>query len=131
AAEQTYRDYLRGITERLPAATRKLTNNVSIHDGRIERAVYNPAAKTLRLELVCGGFGLWDPEYFKLELAYSEVDFDPRKLAEICRNEGTEALYDEHDIHADGRFIHRIIFYPDYLYIEVAYSKLTLKTKSL
>ncbi len=124
-----YWSYVKGILPQLPLAAQELTRT-SIHDGRVECAIYNPSAKSLRLELVCGGVAL-NEDYFMLTLVYEDVGFDAETLASICHNDKTEALYDELDIVAEDRFVHRIVFRPGYIDTEIEFKGLTLQTKPL
>ena len=113
-------------TERLPAAYRsrveqlrsKMPRDIAelsatcLHDSLIDRVVWDPQKRILRMELVCKT----DAEgCFGLSLEYEGVKIGKQYLvllAERARDRRTEILENEVDLDDDGSWVHRILFWP-------------------
>ena len=75
--------------------------------------VVDNEAHVLSLALRCGDLQLG---YFDVDIRYSGVILTPQQLKVLsCRayDRSTEILIDEIDTQADGRFVHRLLFWPD------------------
>lgn len=109
---EAYRARVAEIAPRLPPAMLRLTRDFSLHDALVERIVWNPTARCLRLSLVCGnvqrGHSLAQLTYDRAMLGQPRVD--SLKRAAECRH--TELVYDEVDVEDDGHLSHRLLFVP-------------------
>jgi hypothetical protein len=113
--EQVVSAYWRHVAEiapRLPADARLLAEQLSLHDGLFRRLIVNQTAQTCRMELRCGDLQVG---YFDLDIEYRDASFmalDVDNAATIVDGEHSEILYDEVDIIGNGRFVHRLLCWP-------------------
>ena len=85
----------------------------NLHDGLIRRVVVQPDADELVLSLRCGDLQVG---YFDIDILYLGVSIDAQQLEVLTRrvhDRRTEILAGEIDRLPDGRFVHRLIFWPD------------------
>lgn len=107
-----YQAHRVAVASRLPTRLQAFDARFSVHDALVRAIQLDPAARTLRLELVVGDLRTG---YADLRLEYQDVDvatLDTGTLADIARDPRAEALYDEVDIASDGRFEHRWLWWP-------------------
>lgn len=117
-----YTDYRTALLPKMPPAVQELAIAINIHDGLIETAVFELAAQHLRLELLVGDL---QEGYASIHLCYSSALFEIATLKEIACDSESEALYDEIDVQPDGRFEHRVLFWP-YREISISFTSLAV-----
>ena len=117
-----YWDYLATFLPKMPPVVQELATAINIHDGLIEMAVFDRAAQQLRLELLVGDL---QKGYASIHLCYSSAVFETAALKMIASDSESEALYDEIDVQPEGRFEHRILFWP-YRELVVSFGSLAL-----
>jgi hypothetical protein len=117
-----YWDYLATLLPKMPPVVRELATTINIHDGLIEMVVFDRAAQQLRLELLVGDL---HEGYASIHLCYSSAVFETGTLKVIASDSESEALYDEVDVQPDGRFEHRILFWP-YRELGISFGSLAL-----
>ena len=109
--------YNRHLVKIAPSLTPNLHNfvkTVNLHDSLIRRFVVDYTELMLGLYLRCGDL---QQGYYDLDIRYKDIQIDKAvvdTLVMAALNEKTEILYDELDITGDNKYIHRMIFYPDY-----------------
>jgi Protein of unknown function (DUF4085) len=109
-----YNRHLVKITPHLTPNLHNFVKTVNLHDGIIRRIVVDYTELILGLYLRCGDL---QQGYYDLDIRYKDIQIDKAvvdTLAMAALNEKTEILYDELDITDDNKYIHRMIFYPDY-----------------
>jgi len=107
-----YRLHVDSLLSYLSESVAQLAKETSLHDGVIRRVCLDHKTGKLVLELRCGNR---QTGYFDLDLIYLGVDFSALDLATLAERAGdreTELWYDEVDIYNDGRYIHRVLFWP-------------------
>lgn len=107
-----YQQHIQVISDFAPVAIADLSKT-NLHDGLIRRVVVKHNTNELLLSLRCGDLQVG---YFDLELLYSGVSLDIQLLKVLSRrahDKQTEILADEIDAAADGRFVHRLLFWPE------------------
>jgi len=128
AAEVHYLNRLATIRPALPPAVATLAD-INLHDGVIERIVWDPRAEKLDLSLVAGdlqrGYSLVHLRYDGAMLGVERV----RILRELGADRRVQLLYDEVDMNDDATFQHRMLFWPHYE-VTVDFTQLTLSTDS-
>jgi hypothetical protein len=122
AVVDAYTDYRASLLPKMSSAVQELATAINIHDGLVEMAVFDRAAQHLRLELLVGDL---QQGYASIHLCYSSALFELATLREIVCDSESEALYDEIDVQPDGRFEHRVLFWP-YREISISFSSLAL-----
>lgn len=111
----SYRRHLEEISAALPLPLRSLATDISLHDAVIERITWQPATGALAIALVAFRVGVpnaYDSvvlEYGGAMLGEARVD----SLRAVARDREAQILDFEVDIDdEDGRFIHRLLFWP-------------------
>ena len=122
AIAAAYADYRATLLPRMPPAVQELATAINIHDGLIEIAVFDRAAQHLRLELLIGDL---QEGYANIHLCYSNASFEIATLKDVACDSESEALYDEIDVQPEGRFEHRVLFWP-YREIVISFGSLVL-----
>lgn len=115
-AFQAYYTYLATVKPRLPVALRRLSEDVSLHDGRLRRLLFVAARNELAIDLDGYDFDRVRRSHCaaKIGLAYRGVTSfeslaDPE--AGLAGPHGYGDLgYDEIEILASGLFQHRMLF---------------------
>lgn len=111
ACDRALREYDERLAEIDPLLSDDLRrlSETSLNDGLIESVVWDPQTRELTLSLVVGG-----PEYSTLRLHYEGVFLgrSEDRLRRAALDRETEVLYDEIDVVVDGRFVHRLLFWP-------------------
>jgi hypothetical protein len=107
-----YERHLEDLTPRLSDGAEQLPG-INVHDGQVQLWEYE-AGERLRLVLLIGdlqrGYENLTLEYMDADAVGSgDADLATRKLTEP----GVEILYDEIDRAGDGRFEHRLLFWPN------------------
>ncbi len=111
-AMEAYRARVAEITPRLPAALVRISHDLSLHDGVIEKIVWNPGLRRLSLALVCCD----DTRgYFQALLTYGGAMLGPHRVEALRRaaiSRETVLLENEVDVEDDGTLVHRLLFAP-------------------
>jgi hypothetical protein len=121
-----YWAHVESLLPRLPATVRALAQGMSLHDGRIRRCLVDSPGSKITLTLRCGELA---SGYFDLELTYCDVVMlgkTLKQLKSVAGDPSTEALYDEIDSGGQGRWVHRILFWP-YREVSVQFRQLELR----
>lgn len=124
-----YQKYFEKILSKFSKEIKSDLTKTNIHDGLIDRCIFDSAKKNFHLALICGDL---QRGYFKIELCYQGVDGIKdlfRKVNLLVKDIRTEILFDEFDLE-ENKYIHRILFWPNYSEIRVRFKKLNLKTIS-
>jgi len=124
---QSYWRHIKAITPQFSPQVDELANRTNLHDGLIQRVVFNVAAETLLLELRTGDR---QAGYLDLGLEYRRVVLtsqDLLALKQVVLNPMAELLYDEVDI-SDSGYLHRLLFWP-YQEIDIGFAQLALEKK--
>jgi len=109
---KAYQQHIEQMLISSPKAIAELAE-ISLHDGLIRRVVLDHGANELLLALRCGDLQIG---YFDLDIRYSGVALAPQQLKLISRranDRSTEILADEFDMETDGRFVHRLLCWPE------------------
>ncbi|MHB9134673.1 MAG: hypothetical protein ACYDBB_26675 [Armatimonadota bacterium] len=124
----SYQRHIDAIVNIIPVEIAELAQT-SLHDGLLCRAVVKPNANELLLSLRCGDLQIG---YYDIDIHYYGVVVDTQLLEVLsrrARDRHTEILAGEIDIKADGRFVHRLIFWPDDE-VEIVFSSIHLVRQS-
>lgn len=102
----------------------RLVRRVNLHDGQIQSFEYRPGGAPVVRALV--GDLQVGYEFVELSVVDAELRLGPGATIDSLRlkDAETEILYDEVDIEADGRFVHRVLLWPQGEY-EVVFTALS------
>ena len=110
-AQELYEAHIEGLSRPLPEdAMRLVRGEVNLHDGLLSRVEWSP----IRLELQFRAGDL-QVGYFDALLCYGNPVTDvggTTFLQEIVGRRDVEVLYDEFDTSEDGRWVHRMLYWP-------------------
>lgn len=124
---KAYQQRIDSLMDALPKDIAELTR-INLHDGLIRRVTVDNEAHLLSLVLRCGDLQVG---YFDVDLHYSGITLTTQQLQVLSRrahDRHTEILADEIDMAADGRFVHRLIFWP-YDELEITFAGLTIQKR--
>ena len=128
---QEYKNYLKKIFPKLPITLRSFALKFELHDGLLEKCTINQFEKTLQFDLICGDL---QKGYFRLKMVYLDVDLNKKliiKLKALIKNTSSEILYDEIGLVLDKKFVHRILFWPDFIELDMNFSNLKVEANKL
>jgi hypothetical protein len=84
----------------------------NLHDSLPESVIVDRINKSILLTVLAGDLS---SGYFKLTITYYDVDIDDIDIStfsHVLGHPNSELLFDEVDIVNEGKFVHRILFYP-------------------
>ena len=128
AIVERYAAHLAALTPTLPPALQTLAHDPALHDAIFGRGTVDHSQRRLRLSLRCGDQQMG---YSDRELTYDGVDvnrLDREVLAAAINDPGTELLYDEVGRSGSGRFVHRILFWPERV-IEIHFETFQMRSE--
>jgi hypothetical protein len=123
-----YNQYFRKVLSKIPTLFRHHIKNLNLHDGLIDQFVIDKSKKEICLSLICGDN---QRGYSKVEIKYKEpqgVGAATHKIRKLLQNRDTEILYDEFDLSNDGRFIHRYLFWPEFIELKISFKSLNVQS---
>jgi len=119
-----YKQHIGAIVDTSPEDIAELAQT-NLHDGLIRRVVVDHGTHKLLLALRCGDL---QAGYIDVDIRYSGITLTPQQsqvLLHRTYDRRTEILADEIDIFSNGRFVHRLIFWPDEE-LEIVFSGLNI-----
>ena len=124
-----YAAHIAALAPNVPPAVRELAVGRSLHDGTFGRVIVDRRRRRVTLELRVGDQQVG---YADLQLIYEEVDLTRLETATLraaVDDSESELLYDEVDQEGEGRFVHRVLFFP-YREVDIAFGVLHLSTQT-
>ncbi|WP_307041751.1 hypothetical protein [Agromyces ramosus] len=125
--DERWRKYLAHNAEVLPRLTNgaeRLAQEINLHDAQIHSFEYRPN-DVLVIRALIGDLQI-GYQFVELSFLDSEIRLEPGSTIDsLCLHEAqTEIIYDEVDLEADGRSVHRVLLWPQGEY-EVVFTNLT------
>ncbi len=120
---RAYRVHCAEVRPRLSGGAERLLDGINLHDAKIHSCHHQPDG-ALVMRTVLGDLQV-GYEFVELTYLDAELRVEPRHDgADVSLTDPkTQILYDEVDVQADGRFVHRVLLSPDGEY-EVVFSTL-------
>lgn len=109
---QQYNAHIELIRASLPQSLLTLSQSGVLHDALVEAIRVDNKHNLLLIELLGGNV---QAGYWELHLRYGGFDLDDASrvtLQNATSDPATELLYDELDLCKDGRFEHRLLWWP-------------------
>ena len=125
----SYRQVLEDISRTMPLPIKQLATEIDVHDAIIERVVVGEAGRKLSISLVAGDRSVG---YYGVEIAYERAQIkghDLDILKRRARDRSTCILYQEIDREKNGRYVQRILFWPEDE-IEISFDNIRLLVTS-
>jgi hypothetical protein len=114
--EERWSSYLAHRNEVRPRLTRgadRLLDSIHLHDGQVRSFDYRPR----HMLQVCVLIGDLQVGYEFVEMSYAEAELGLEAGVTISSlnlfGSDTEIIYDEVDTTSDGRFVHRVLLWPE------------------
>lgn len=125
--DEHWKEYLAHNDEMLPRLSNgaeRLIQEINLHDAQIHAFEHRPD-NVLVIRALIGDLQV-GYQFIELTFLDSQVRLEPGSTLESLRllDDQTEIIYDEVDVEADGRFVHRVLLWPQGEY-EVVFANLT------
>ncbi|GAA1767305.1 hypothetical protein [Agromyces humatus] len=119
-----YQVHCTAVMPRLRDGAERLVQGVNLHDGQIQSFEYRPDGALVVRALV--GDLQVGYEFVELSFVDAELRLEPGATIDSLRfhDAESEIVYDEVDVEADGRFVHRVLLWPQGEY-EVVFTALS------
>lgn len=119
-----YQLHCTAVLPRLRDGAERLVHGINLHDGQIQSFEYRPDG-ALAVRVLVGDLQV-GYEFVELSFVDAELRIEHGATIDSLRFQDaeTEILYDEVDVEADGRFVHRVLLWPQGEY-EVVFTALT------
>ena len=119
-----YQSHRTAVLPRLRDGAERLIQGVNLHDAQIQSVEHQPGG-ALVLRALVGDLQV-GYEFVELSFVGAELRLEPGATIDSLRlyDAETEIIYDEVDVQTDGRFVHRVLLWPQGEY-EVVFTSLT------
>ena len=119
-----YQSHCTAVLPRLSDGAERLVQEVALHDAQIHSFEYR-AHDALVVRALVGDLQV-GYEFVELNFVDAELRLEPGATIDSLRflDTETEILHDEVDVEADGRFVHRVLLWPQGEY-EVVFTALS------
>lgn len=125
--EKMYDTHVKKVLAKFPVHIRKIFEELYLHDGLIDKCTVYKNKKIIKLCLICGDL---QKGYSRVVISYLNVLMNSAltsKLKKISQNVKSEVLDNEIDMDLEGRFVHRILFWPKFSEVEILFNDLKVK----